>query len=192
MAIVRAQEVIDSWSILVEGAQGRADEIFTNTNNRIAETKAPNVKVERKAMAPGIIRGLFGTKRDFLIVTEKGNPRLKPYQMFIGARDYGNNLDISWYLTHRPSFWLKLMAFLLFIPGINFFVLPFALIGGLSSMVKERRGGLDLDLFDQQDLVAYATNTHHCLLEGVERLLIELKQDPAKIDRKSKGFLGIS
>lgn len=192
MAVLKKEEVIDSWSVLISSGQGKAEEIFGNTNNFILQTKAPNVKLERKAMAPGIVRGLFGTKRDFLIVTEKGNPRLKPYQMFINARDYGNNLDVSWYLTHRPTFWQKVMASLLTIPVLNFLVLPFALTKGLTSMAKEKRGGLDLDLFDEQDLRAYITNAHHCLLETVEKLMVDLHQDPSKIDRKSRGFLGIS
>lgn len=192
MAIVKKEEVIDSWSILIGSGQGKAEEIFSNTDNFVTQTKVPNVKKERKKLAPGVIRGLFGTKRDFLTVTETGNRRLKPYQMFIGARDYGNNLDVSWYLTHRSGFWTRVLAFLLVIPVVNIFFLPFALISGLSSMVKEKRGGLNLDLFDEQDLRAYVTNAHHCLLEAVNKLMLDLNQDPSKIDRKSRGFLGIS
>jgi len=192
MPIVRKEEVVDSWGMLIGGGQGRAEEVFSNTNNFILQTKAPNVKMERKALAPGIIRGLFGAKRDFLIVTETGNPRLKPFEMFIGARDYGTNLDVSWYLTIRPSSGQKLMAWLLSIPFLNLLVWPFALIWGLGSMAKEKRGGFDLDLFDEQDLRAYVTNAHHCLLEAVEKLMVDLHQDPSKIDRKSRGFLGIS
>jgi len=41
-------------------------------------------------------------------------------------------------------------------------------------------------------LRAYVTNAHHCLLEAVEKLMVDLNQDPAKIERKSRGFLGIS
>jgi hypothetical protein len=192
MAVVRKEEVVESWSVLIGNGQGRAEEIFSNTNNFIAETNVPNAKIEKRAMASGIIRGLFGAKRDFVVVTETGNPRLKPYQMFIGARDYGNNLDISWYLTHRLRFRKRLTAWLLLVPGVNFFVLPFTLMGGLTSMAKERRGGLDLDLFDEQDLRAYVTNAHHCLFEAVEKLMTDLHQDSSKIDRKSRGFLGIS
>jgi len=192
MAVVRKEEVIDDWGILIENGQGKAEQIFSETENFIKQSQAPNLKLEMKKLAPGIIRGFFGTKRDFFVVTEKGNPRLRPYQMLIGARDYGNNLDVSWYLTYRPSFWLKLVAFLLFIPGLNFLVFPFALMGILGGMAKERRGGLDLDLFDQQDLKAYVTNAHHCLLKSVEKLMTGLGQDPSKIERKSRGFLGIS
>jgi hypothetical protein len=192
MAVVRKEEVVDSWSVLIGNGQGRAEEIFSNTDRFIAQTNVPNAKIEKKAMASGIIRGLFGAKRDFVVVTETGNPRLKPYQMFIGARDYGNNLDISWYLTHRLRFRKRLTAWLLLVPGVNFLVLPFTLMGGLTSMAKERRGGLDLDLFDEQDLRAYATNAHYCLLEAVDKLMADLHQDSSKIDRKSRGFLGIS
>ena len=39
--------------------QGRVKEIFGNMDNFIAQTKAPNVKKERKKLAPGIIRGLL-------------------------------------------------------------------------------------------------------------------------------------
>lgn len=45
MAIFRREQVIDSWSVLVGGGQGKAEEIFGNTKNSIQETKAPNVKM---------------------------------------------------------------------------------------------------------------------------------------------------
>jgi len=192
MAIVKKEEVIDSWSILIGGGQGKAEEIFSNTDSFIDQTKVPNVKKERKKLAPGVVRGLFGTKRDFLVINETGNPRLRPFKMFVGARDYGNNLDVSWYLTVKPGFWRKLLAYLLLIPFLNLLILPFVLVGGLASKVKEKRGRLDLDLFDEQDLRAYVTNAHHCLLEAVSKLMVDLHHDPSKIERKSRGFLGIS
>ena len=96
-----------------------------------------------------------------------------PYQIYVNARDYGNNLDVSWYLTFRPTWW---QAFLSLIPFV--------------SMIPKTLS--DLDLFDQQDLTAFATNAHHCLLKTVEKLMASLNQDSSKIDRKSRGFLGIS
>lgn len=192
MAIVRSQEVIDSWSVLIEDACGKADEVFAGTEGFIVQSKAPNVKTRKKKIAPGIIRRLAGHKRDFLIVTENGNARLKPYQMFIGARDYGNNLDVSWYLTFRPSFWEKFFAVWFAIPILNWLALPFAWGWSARRMVRERRGGLDLDFFDEQDLRAYVTNAHHCLLKAVDELMVKLHQDPSKIERRSRGFLGIS
>lgn len=192
MAVVKKEEVVESWSILIGGGQGRPEEIFTNTDNFIAQTKAPNVKNERKKLAPGLFRGLFGAKRDFLVVTETSNPRLKPYQMLIGSRDYGNNLDVSWYLTYRLTFWERVLSLLLMIPALNLVLLPFAMLKGATRLAKEGKAGMDLDLFDEQDLRAYVTNAHHCLVEAVEKMMVDLRQDPSKIDRKSRGFLGIS
>ncbi|MCD6473249.1 hypothetical protein J7K55_09160 [Candidatus Aerophobetes bacterium] len=50
---------------------------------------------------------------------------------------------------------------------------------------------MGIDIFDQQDLRAYVTVTHHCLLKAVENLMKELGQDSSKIERKSKGFLEV-
>jgi hypothetical protein len=171
--ILRKDQVLDTWATLIEKGQGKAGEIFQDTEVFIKESKAPALKIERQSMAPGLVRGLLGTKRDFLVVTDQENFRLKPYQIFINSRDYGDNLDISWFLTYRPTLW---QAVLSLFPYVN--VIPRTLS--------------DLDLFDQQDLRVYTTNAHHCLLKSVEKLMTVLNQDTSKIDRKSRGFLGIS
>lgn len=171
--ILRKEQVLDSWSVLIEHGQGKAGEVFADTENHIKESKAPALDISRRKMAPGAIRGVLGVKRDFLVVRVKENIRLNPFYIFINARDYGNNLDVSWYLTYRPSI---LEAFLLVLPLIK--STPLSLT--------------ELDLFDQQDLIAYTTNCHHSLLKAVEKQMLGLNQDPSKIDRKTRGFLGIS
>jgi hypothetical protein len=172
MGILTKEQVIDNWSILIEKANGKADEVFILAEAFIKGSKAPSVKIKRSQMSPGILRGMLGTSRDFLVATDKSY-RLSPYQIFINARDYGENLDVSWYLTYRLPFWRALLRF---IPGI-----------GAASFTLE-----SLDLFDHQDLTAYTTICHHSTLDAVEKIMLILNQDPSKIDRKSKGFLGIS
>ncbi|NAS88319.1 hypothetical protein C4E24_01035 [ANME-1 cluster archaeon AG-394-G21] len=171
--ILRKEQVIDSWGVLIEDGQSKADEVFQDTENLIRETKAPAIGMKIKKMAPGIIKGALGVQRDFLVVINQERIRLDPYQIFINARDYGNNLDISWYLTYRPSFFMAILS-----------LIPFVKIIPLSLS--------DLDLFDQQDLTAYTTNCHHCLLKAVEKQMLALNQDFSKIEKKSRGFLGIS
>jgi hypothetical protein len=168
--IIRKEEVLDSWGILIENGRGRAEEVFKDAERFLAESKAPGIYVERKEMAPGIIKGLLGEKRDFLVIKNKD---LFRYQILIGARDYGSSLDVSWYLTYRLSFFERLLSF---------FRLGREII----------KSSADLDLFEQQDLIAFATNCHHCLLKAVEKLMQSLNQDPSKINRRSRGFLGIS
>lgn len=171
--ILRKDQVVENWAVLIEEGQGKAKEILQDTQAFMKKSKAPAIKMERKKVAPGIVRGMLGTKRDFLVIIEQGNFRLRPYQIFINARNYGNNLDVSWHLTYKPSLWQGITSL---IPYVS--VVPRTLS--------------DLDLFDEQDLRAYATNAHHCLLKAVEKLIAGLHQDPSKIDRKSRGFLGIS
>jgi hypothetical protein len=164
---------LDTWAILIEKAQGKEDDIFRDTEVFIKESKAPSIEMDIQAIAPGMVRGLLGKTREFLIITDRESFKLKPCKIFINARDYGNNLDVSWYLTYKPTL---LQAILSLLPFVN--VIPKTLS--------------DLDLFDQQDLRAYVTNAHHCLLKAVDKLMLDLNQDPSKIDRKSRGFLGIS
>ncbi|MFA5459795.1 MAG: hypothetical protein WC283_00430 [Candidatus Paceibacterota bacterium] len=171
--ILRKEEVIDNWGVLVENAKGNAGMVFEETENFIKESKAPSLEMKRQIMAPGIIKGLIGAKRDFLEITDRENLRMVPYRIYVNARDYGNNLDVSWYLTFRPTWSQSLLS-----------LIPFV------SIMPKRLG--DLDLFDQQDLTVFATNAHHCLIKTVEKLMISLNQDPSKIERKSRGFLGIS
>ena len=83
--------------------------------------------------------------------------------MFVNVRDYGNALQTSWYLAYLPSAWQRFRG----------------------------RLGLDLDLFDEQDLRAYVTVVHHAFIESVIDLLNELGED-TNINRTSKGFLGVS
>ena len=168
---VSKHHVIGDWGILIGGGVGKAEEIFKGTEDFLKQSGVSSIEMERTKLMPGIIRGLLGSKRDFLLVKET-NLRLRPYHFLVNARDYGNQLDVAWYLTYRLSFlrWL-----------LN--KIPFA--SAIPSTIE------DLDLFDLQDLRAYNTLCHHSTLEAVEKLMLSLNQDPSKIDRKSRGFLGI-
>jgi hypothetical protein len=167
--ILRREEIIDRWSVLIENGKGRADDIFNDTKDFIKKSEAPRLSVERKKIAPTIAKDILGIRRSFLVVTNFENPKLINYKTFICARDYGNNLDVSWYLTYKMG-----------------------LLEALLNLFFRGRFVPKLDLFDEQDLRAYVTNAHHSLLKAVENLMLDLKQDPSAIDRKSKGFLGVS
>jgi hypothetical protein len=176
--ILRKERAIENWSVLldeacVENNHQRADALYKDVSLFLATSEAPNLKVERQHLAPSLIRGLVGDQREFLVLTDVTNYRMKPYQIYISARPYGINLACEWYLTYKPT---PLMAILSLIPFVN--LIPQTLS--------------DLDLFDQQDLRAYAANAHHSMLRAVELLMVSLNQDPSKLDRASKGFLGIS
>lgn len=170
--LISKEQVLGDWAHLIEGAQGRAEEIFKGTEDSLKRAGVSFIEIQRTKLMPKIVRGLLGKKRDFLVIKDK-NFRLRPYQVLVNARDYGNNLDVAWYLTYRLS---SIRRFLSMIPFVSF--IPKAIT--------------DLDVFDLQDLRAYNTVCHHSVLSAVEKLMLSLSQDPSKIERKSRGFLGIS
>ncbi|NLS76654.1 MAG: hypothetical protein GXY76_05260 [Chloroflexi bacterium] len=190
MPIVRKQQIVEEWGILIQGGQEHAAKILEQSRELITTSKAPHITMEEKGIAAGFLRGITGERRTFLVVTNRTNANLKSYEMYLSAREYGDNLQVSWYVIHWPSVaqvWLRLS---MFAPLVNLFVLP---IFVLMQLPKAGQAGLlDLDFFDLQDLKAYVTNAHHCVLDAVDKLLLDLSQDPSKIERKSRGFLGIS
>jgi hypothetical protein len=168
---LKDEKIIDRWSMIVENGQGNAEQIYKDTENFIKESKAPGIAIERVKVRPSWLKGLFGNERNYMMVTNEG---LGDYRMFIGARDYGDNLDVQWYLTCEPGFFKKTLSDV------------------LTKGASDKALSFSLDLFQQQDLTAYSTVIHHCLLKSLEKLMAGMGQDTSKIDRKSKGFLGIS
>jgi hypothetical protein len=106
---------------------------------------------------------------DYLMVT---NERLKDFRMYIGARDYGRDLNVSWYLTCEPG---PLKQFFSELLTKSSFALSFS-----------------MDIIRFEELTAYVTKVHHSVLKAVASLMQRLGQDASRIERKSRGFLGVS
>lgn len=170
---VRNWVLLDNWSVLIKDAQGKGEELLRETERLIKESNIPDVEMERINLSiSGGLSGIFSKtkEREYLEVKNKDLAR---YGIYITARDYGKNLDVQWYLFNRS---------------------PQSFIEALKAAPKELRRGLTggLNLFEQQDLTAFVTAVHHSLLEAVSKLMESLGQDPSTLDRKSRGFLGIS
>jgi hypothetical protein len=177
--VLRKERIIDNWAVLLDeacienGDSQTPDKVYKDISTFLDASKAPHLRVERKHLAPSVMRELTGDRREFLVLTDTTNYRLKPYQIYMSARPYGINLACEWYLTYKPT---PLMAILSLIPYVN--VIPQTLS--------------DINLFDQQDLRAYATNAHHCMLRAVQELMLKLHQDPTTLNRQSQGFFGLN
>jgi len=168
----RKAEILDNWSALIRGAQGQRDKVISTTKELINISKAPSIEIKEDKVGPGLAPSAFGETREFLIVADRRNLKLGCFKAYVNANDYGDGLFVSWYLTYMPDVWQTLAS----------------LIPGAGKVI-----GLDeLNLFNKQDLTAYVTCVHHCLLEAVDKLMLGMNQDPSKIDRKTRGFLGIS
>lgn len=183
-------QIIEKWGTLISNAAGRGDCLLADTEQSIRESQVLDVRIQRRGMSPGIMRGVMGGKRSFIVITNTDSTNLKLFKMYLNAVDYGSNLQVSWYVVLQPCIAEKLMAFLLSIPLVGLLFLPFHFLGRL--IRANQSGILELDIFDEQDLSAYVTNVHHCMLDSVERLMENLRQDFSRVDRQSQGFLGIS
>jgi hypothetical protein len=157
------EKVIDNWNMIIEQAAGRDKWVLDTTETFIQEANMPDVVFKQDQ----VTTGLFGAKRLFLLVDHR---HLKEYHMYIGARDFGTNLDVCWFLTLAPS--------------------------GLKSAVSRYATGnpmalsSQINLFSQQDLRAFTTIAHHCVKRTVDMLCEELKLGPPSMGQ-SKGFLNV-
>ena len=166
--VLRRQQVIERWDSLLDGAQGHGEQVVGTTVSELGRMQLPAVSWARAALSPGVLRGLIGDTRPFLVVNHTANPRLKTYRMYVNVRDYGTNLQTSWFLTFQPPVWKRMRN--TYTPSLN----------------------LGLDLFDEQDLRAYVTAVHHAFLSAVVELLASQGKDASALNRTSRGFLGIS
>jgi len=167
MAITLKKEVVvNEWSMIVEGAGDKVEQVFTDTEENIKRSKAPDVNFARVKVSSSFLGGVLGNDRVFLRITDKHLPK---YEMYIGIREYGIHLDLVWYLIYEPGFFARIMNMIL-----SFF---------------KRKLVFHMNLFDEHDLTVYATVIHHSFLQAVEKIT---KGTGQEINKSSKGFLGIS
>ena len=165
--LLRGSRIIDRWASLITGANGKGNEIYKKIEQIIKEQNPPQVHTQREMVSPNnALKGLLlGKKREYIIVS---NDYLISRKVFIGARNYGNQLAISWYLVNQTR---------------------------ARELVSAKRGtpGMgSMDPFDLEELTAYTATIHHAVLEAVEELCKDVDFDFTKVDKKSKGFLNVS
>ncbi|MCD6226021.1 hypothetical protein J7J95_03030 [bacterium] len=192
MAKLKEEKILEEWSYLIEGAEGKSEQVFKLTEKNIDKVQPPQVELEREMIRPvGTLVGFFTTKkREFLVASNK---YLKGYKIYLGARDYGKQLMVSWYLIGEAGVLAKLADIMAKHWILGFIFLPFYLIILLLQMIWKKSVTLEnMNLFDREEATAYITTVHHAVLEAVADIMKGLNQDPSKIDKRTKGFLNIT
>lgn len=182
---IKQEKIVDRWSTLIEGANGQGERVITETIQAVERLEAPHIFVSRQKRKPG--PGFSKTPREFLIAEHR---ILDGYDMYIGARDYGKQLFVSWYLVEEPiSFWRRFKRN----PIAAITQLPFLIFGRVFSVMQGGTGQFMslLNLFDTEELTAYTTTIHHALLDSVKVVMEDQKLDFTKVDHRTKGFLNI-
>lgn len=190
MAKIKKEEVLESWSLLMDGENinTKGKQVFRQTMKNIEAVKTPKVQFFEKEIVPSFIRKLRGDKRVFLVVE---NTYLKGYMMYIGALPYGEQLFVSWYLTSElrgiRKFLSKLPIFILLL--LSPIIFPLIIYARLR---RKSVHPADMDMFDLEQLTAYITTAHHALKDALEVIAKEVDFDFTKVDHKSRGFLNIT
>jgi hypothetical protein len=171
-AILDDEKVVDSWSLVIEGGRGYREQIYRDIEKYVRQSNLPEIGVKRIKVSPRWLLGpVFSKDGEYLMAT---NGNLRDYRLYITAKDYGYNLGVFSYLSCEPGFLERFVSSL------------------LTKGTSDRALSLTLNLFEQQELITYATTVHRCLLKAIERVMVQLGQDPSNISKKTKGFLGIS
>ena len=192
MAKLKEEKIFEEWSYLIEGAEGEGEQVFKLTEKNINRVQPPQVEMKREMIRPAdtLVGFLTAKKREFLVIS---NRYLKGYKIYLGARDYGKQLMVSWYLIGEPGTLAKLADIMAKHWILGFVFLPFYLIVLLLQMIWKKSVALEnMNLFDREEATAYITTVHHAVLEAVADIMKGLNQDPSKIDRRTKGFLNIT
>jgi len=164
VTILRSDAVLDRWNYVVKQGAGRGDFVLGTIERAIIDTRMPGVGTRREQIAIE----LFGEKRPFLIVL---NTKYKEYKMYINARDFGVDLDVSWYFTASPRFLKRTLS--------------------RHATGDPQDLTMRVSLFAQQDISAFKSITHDRVKQTLDMLLEELNLEPSGLNTGSRGFLSV-
>ena len=165
---IKQDRILDNWVTVVDNGAGYSGRVYDKTDMFLAEAQLPGVTWKREDVSTGLLEGLLGKTRDFLVVSHRG---LKEYGMYLSSRDYGQHLDCGWFLTVEPRFLKRAIS-------------KYAVGSGNGR-------SLSLDVFDQQDLSAWVSVVHHAFVKSIKEIMEELKQDITGMNTRSKGYLSV-
>ena len=166
---LKDEAILNQWSMLVDGAAQRGHEVLDDIQARLTAARIPgNCQWSVEEVESGGF--MSKTRREFLIVRLD---QFSDYRNYVGVRPYGTHLDCCRFLTVEPGFFKRQLA------------------QALSPTVDGRAFSGPKNLLVEQDLHAWVTVVHHCVLDAVKALLTKVGQDPAGIRRDTKGFLEV-
>jgi hypothetical protein len=182
---IKQEKILQQWSMLIVGANGQGERVITDTIRAIEKLEVPDIYVSRQERKPG--PGFIKTRREFLIAEHK---LFDVYDMYIGARDYGKQLFVSWYLIEEPmTFWRRFKRN----PIRTIFAWPFIILMRMLAISQGGSGKFfsSMNLFDTEELTAYVSTVHHALMDSVKAMTADQKLDSTKIENRTHGFLNI-
>ncbi|MFH1029920.1 MAG: hypothetical protein V1770_01520 [bacterium] len=184
---LKDEKILERWAQLFPDAQGRSEKIFIEVRKEIDKLNPPHVLLREKNVAGGVIKGQ--EKRKMLIAE---NNKLAGLIMYVGARDYGNQLLVSWYLVQEATWLDRLCQALELNVIVTIIFLPLYLIVKLIERVTKRVSLENMGVFETEELSAYTGAVHSAVINASRMVAEEINFDFSKVDTKSRGFLNLA
>ena len=167
------KNITERWFAAIGGASGSGDKVLRDFISRVQAAGIPEIEVGSQSVSVGLgskLKGMFSggggsQNRGMLVIANKSLPG---WLIYAGARDYGKQLLVSWYLVVDEKELPRLAR----------------AIGGASMM--------GLDIFKTEELSAFVTIVHESLKDAVKQVMNEMNLDFTKVDTHTRGFLNIS
>jgi hypothetical protein len=188
MAELKQNDIVEQWSVLIEGAQDRQKEFYKSIEKRLDELRPPSLSASQEKVYPSLMRRIKGDGKLFMLIKSK---YFDGHVVNVCAENYGKQLLISWYLTQRPSEFMQFMGN--FPNAVVLIIYPVYLFMKFYDKITKRRVTLEnMDLFDTQELNAFAGTIHHSVVYASNQIADSVGFDFSKVDQKPRGFLNIS
>jgi hypothetical protein len=155
--------VIQQWGQTIANGAGHDKQVMESIKEQLEASEMPGITCRQTDVSYG---GIFSKKREFLLVTHNS---LKEYHLFIGARDVGAHLQVTWFMTVVPGFLKRAYSKRVF--------------GNPQALSTQ------LSIFDQQDLSVWLGVADGYVKQAMRDVLQNLNVDMSGLNSSSKGFL---
>lgn len=169
---LKSENIKERWFAAIGGANGQSDKIYRAFISGVQAAGIPEIEAGSQRVSVGLgskLKGMFGggasQDRSMVVITNKSLPG---WLIYVGARDYGKQLLVSWYLVTDEKETSHLSR----------------TIGTVANM--------GLDIFKTEELSAFVTLVHNAIKDAVKQVMSEMNLDFTKVDTHTRGFLNIS
>ena len=162
MLSLKDGKIVREWSTMLPECQGEGPGLVEVIKRKLGAYEIPDLSWKEESTSTGFMKSMMGKRRDFLVVRTE---QFSEWLVCIGAKDYGRFLNVVWYVTTSPKFLNKMRS---------------AAAGEV--LVDE------LDVFDQQDVNAFAAVTRMATVSATEEFAEKRQLDLQRLDRQARGL----
>lgn len=106
--IINPAVVLDSWSTVIEDAQGMEPQIYSAMVEVISESDV-RLKIKFQKFAPGWLAAILGDRRGCMTIRNEIDADLQTFAVHITANTFGTALVVNYFLTTRLGFFRALV-----------------------------------------------------------------------------------